>query len=89
MTTAREYAALLAAYETAHAGAEAAASRADGGGHQRAGARALEAFEAVVRARPADPASMARQIRFWISDDPRNHGERMLAAIAERLEAMG
>jgi hypothetical protein len=57
MTTAREFAALLAAYE------------------------------AVVRARPADPASMARQIRFWISDDPRNHGERMLAAIAERLEA--
>jgi hypothetical protein len=84
-TTAAELDAMFAE----DAAAEAAVAEADGDpdAYAMASERYRETYLAIVSARPTDPGSMARQIRY-IAIDATQAEHRALLHIAERLEAM-
>jgi hypothetical protein len=54
-----------------------------------AGQRFRDAFEAVVAARPTDPATMGRQLRWLVEQGALDLDHQpSLLAIADRLEAL-
>jgi hypothetical protein len=88
MTTAAEFNAMLAELQAALDACSAADERQDDAAYDAAGGRLRAALDALRDARPTDPATMARQIR-WIVDEHVMDAtfEPALLAIAEQLEA--
>jgi hypothetical protein len=86
--TADDIAALLAAHAAAEAEAGAADTLERSPAYEAAARRCKERYDAIMNARPADPIALAKQIRFLICSS-RDLRHRMLAHIADQLEAMG
>jgi hypothetical protein len=86
--TADDIDALLAAHAAAEAEADAADTSFDDPAYEAAARQCKERYDAIINARPTDPIAMAKQIRFLILDSTGRKG-RMLAHIADRLEALG
>jgi hypothetical protein len=78
----------LAAYAAAAAEASAAATLEQSRSWEAATQKCNEVYGAIMNARPTDPIAMAKQIRFLILDST-DREDRMLAHIADQLEAMG
>jgi hypothetical protein len=79
---------LLAAYAAAAAEASAAATLEQSRSWEVAAQKCNEVYGAIMNARPTDPIAMSKQIRFLIADST-DREDRMLAHIADQLEAMG
>jgi hypothetical protein len=88
MTTAQEFDRLLADLRSAYDAM--AATNGDGPAYETTGEAYGAAYAAVRAARPTDPATMGRQIRWLINEGGccDREGELALLAIAEQLEAM-
>jgi hypothetical protein len=86
--TADDIDALLAAHAAAEAEAGAADTLERSPAYEAAATRCKELYDAIMNARPADPIALAKQIRFLICSS-RDLRHRMLAHIADQLEAMG
>ena len=85
--TAAEFAAMLADFETA----DEELSVADGEAYKAAAARYRRSYDALLAARPTDPAAMAAQLQFLATRtgaaDDRRIG-RALAHIGYRLQGL-
>jgi hypothetical protein len=88
MTTAQDFAALLAEYQAADAAYEDADNSGDEDAVNAVLPRYREAFDALLAARPTDPKSLAAQLRWFVADEVRTRENRMLLHIATQLEAM-
>jgi hypothetical protein len=89
MTTAQEFDQLLADVQAAY-DAMAATEGEIGPAYEATGERYRTAYAAVRAARPTDPATMARQLRWLIDEGGCSEREAELALlwIADRLEEM-
>jgi hypothetical protein len=88
MTTAAELHALIAEHAAAEAALEALAGREDAE-RWAAEERHMRAFRAVLQARPTDPATMGRQLRWIVTQAIDADIGPALRHIVEQLEAMG
>lgn len=79
--------ALLAAHAAAAAEAAAADTLDQTTAWDAAAQKCNEIYDVIMNARPTDPIAMAKQIRFLILDST-DREDRMLAHIADQLEAM-
>jgi hypothetical protein len=89
MTTAAEFASLLAEHRTAYEALKATEGDLEREKYDQEGARYRQAFAAVLEARPTEPATLALQLCWFLEEvGTETDSEPMLRHIAERLEAM-